>query len=596
MKTIFRILACGSVDDGKSTVLGRLLADLNYVYKDQIAAARDINNKIDYAFLLDGLQDERKRKVTIDIAYRFFQTSDRYVIVADAPGHSEYTKNMAVAASFSDAAIVVIDATKGLTTQSIRHILICKMMGIESFIFVINKMDLVGYKEEVFTAIKESLLSFDRLVNSNVFFIPTSALYGENIITKSEKMDWYKDKALACVINKLHIPQKTKHKTFEFYIQRVVFIEAHKRLLQGILTGGSISEKSSVIMYPNRQRVKIKQIYKGLSVSENAEAGENISILIEQDLDISRGDLLCEHEDYTVCKKIICEVLWCSSKQLKKGGQILIQGCSKVINAKVDAIYNILMLNNDKRIQSNFIEENQIAQIEFSLSDYMIAKPFEQDKTAGRFILIDAVSYMTVGCGIIKQCNAIVGKNKYGRESTEYYLIKKPITIWFTGLSGSGKTTLANMIEKHFIENGEKTIHIDGDEIRKTLCRDLGYSEADRRENVRRVAEICRILNKAGILVITSLISPSEKDRNMAKKIIGNERFYEIYLSASYSVCKERDVKGLYEKAQIGKIDNFTGLSQPYDIPQNAFLSVDTANISEEAAFNLIMTSLHGKF
>lgn len=588
MKDMLRFITCGSVDDGKSTLIGHMLYDAKLIFADQ-KKSLELESKvssnggdIDYSLLLDGLMAEREQGITIDVAYRFFSTEKRSFIVADCPGHEQYTRNMAVGASFADLAIILVDSTKGILTQTKRHARICSFMGINDVVVAINKVDLINYSEDRFNRIKSDFLDLGFDFKS-IYFIPVSATLGDNITENSDNTPWYGGVSLLSYLNSIDIDSRKESLDFIFPIQRVCRPNYTFRGFQGQVVGGSICVGDEVEVLPSKEKVKIKSIYVGDSKGDSANKNDSITIEIDREVDISRGDIITNDKDIKLVDGLDTKILWMDDDELVEGKDYLFKYSTKILPCNVLKIKNKIDINSNSYIKSSKLNKNELALCEISLVEKIPVKKFNSCRDLGSFILIDRVTNKTVACGIIEEYlsrdNNLTWQNlDIDRNIRSKQKGQKPFTIWLFGLSGSGKSTLANWLEKKLVELGKHTFLLDGDNVRHGLSKDLGFSEDDRVENIRRIAEVSKILNDGGLISIVACISPYERDREMAKKIVGEDNFIEIFVNATLEKCEERDVKGLYKKARKGEIKNFTGISSKFEKPNKPMIEIDTSS------------------
>ncbi len=608
MKGLLKFVACGSVDDGKSTLIGHMLYDAKLIYADQKRSleldsrlgSRD--GKLDYSLLLDGLMAEREQGITIDVAYRYFSTEKRSFIVADAPGHEEYTRNMAVGASFADLAVILVDATQGVLPQTRRHAKICSLMGIRYFVFAINKMDLVYYAEDRYRKLVKEIrkLAIDMDL-ANIKTIPISATEGDNIVQLSETMPWYIAEGgmpLLTYLETVEIDQEQDADTFLLPIQRVCRPDASFRGFQGEIAAGTISTGEEILVLPSRERAHVQEIYAADARCSSAERGQPVTICLDREVDVSRGSVFVSNENSihigTMC---VADVLWMDDNKLTAGKNFWCKIGTKLVPATILRIKHKMDIQTGEKLAASFLEKNGIASCEIALAEKTVFQAFEQNKTMGAFILIDRVTHATSACGMIRHSlrradNLSWQHLDITRELRAKSLGQKPKTIWFTGLSGAGKSTLANAVEKVLHMRGKHTMLLDGDNIRMGLNKNLGFTEQDRIENIRRIAEVSKLMNDAGLIVLTAFISPYRADREQAREIIGKENFVEVYVSTPLTVCEERDVKGLYRKAREGEIPNFTGISSPYEPPVAPELVIDTDKASLEESVDWLMEEL----
>ena len=586
MRQLLKFITCGSVDDGKSTLIGHMLYDAKLIFADQKQALEldskvgSNNGELDYSLLLDGLMAEREQGITIDVAYRYFSTENRSFIVADTPGHEEYTRNMAVGASFADLAVILVDASQGVLEQTKRHIRICSLMGIRDFVFAVNKMDLIDYKRETFLDICHVLQNImGEFPTDSVQYIPVSATIGDNVTVVSEKMPWYQGKPLLGYLESVEIAD---HITENFYlpIQRVCRPNHTFRGFQGQIASGTVSVGQEIIILPSEEKAVVEKILLLDKEVQTVSQGMAVTLVLNREVDVSRGcildDLFCSFSN--VFK---AQLLWMDETELIAGREYDICIATQASIAAIHKIEYKLDVHTGSRLSSDRLKKNEIAVCEIGLSKRLVLDAFQKHPKLGRFVLIDRITNQTAACGIIlhsmRRSDNLVWQNlEVTRQIRSEKMHQEPKTVWFTGLSGAGKSTIANIVEKKLVAEGRYTMLLDGDNVRMGLNRDLGFTEEDRVENIRRIAEVAKLMNDAGLIVLVAFISPYARDREHAKKIIG-ESFREVYVSTSLEECERRDVKGLYKKARDGKIPNFTGISSPYEVPLHPDMQVDTA-------------------
>lgn len=604
MQSMLKFITCGSVDDGKSTLIGHMLYDAKLLFADQEKAlALDSkvgsnSGKIDYSLLLDGLMAEREQGITIDVAYRYFTTDKRSFIVADTPGHEEYTRNMAVGASFADLAIILLDASKGIMIQTKRHTRICALMGIKHMVFAVNKMDLVKYDQKAFEEIEKSVREFsDEFSFESIYVVPVSATEGDFITTKSENMTWFTGEPLLTYLENISVGQVSIEDEFVLPIQRVSRPNHTFRGFQGQISSGVVCVGDEITTLPSGETAKVKEIYNTDCKVEKAWKGQAVTIQLDKEVDVSRGCVICKNSKLKVSTVFTSKLLWMDDGKLVAGKNYILQVGTKKIPAVVMNLKYKIDVNSGVHVPTDHIIKNEIAVCDISVSDKIIYDNFRHNKDMGGFILVDRVTHMTSACGVIEHSlrrgdNVIWQNMDITRESRAKQKDQVPKTLWFTGLSGSGKSTLANEIEKRLFSQGKHTMSLDGDNIRMGLNRNLGFKEQDRIENIRRISEVCKLMNDAGIIAITSFISPYEADRENARKIVGEGDFIEIYVATPLSECEKRDVKGLYKKARSGEIPNFSGISSPYEVPEHPDIVVDTIGKTVEESADYIMEEL----
>lgn len=603
MKSLLKFITCGSVDDGKSTLIGHMLYDAKLIFADQ-EKALELDSKIgsregeiDYSLLLDGLMAEREQGITIDVAYRYFTTAKRSFIVADTPGHEEYTRNMAVGASFADVAVILIDATQGMLIQTRRHIRICSLMGIKHFVFAINKMDLVHYDKNVYDRIAKDVRRFvSEFEVSSIQMIPVSATEGDNITCGSSVMPWYHGAALLTYLENIEITGLSDKDGFVMTIQRVSRPNHNFRGFQGQVSAGEIAVGDGITVLPSNECAKVSQIYVTDQKAESAQAGQPVTLQLDREIDISRGCVLCGSASVKAANLFTAKLLWMDDESLVPGRNYWIKLGTKLLPASVMDIKYRIDVNSGDQLPAEQLYKNELAVCDIMLSEKCVIDAFENNKDLGSFIFINRVTNMTAACGTVEHTlrrsdNLIWQETDITKQIRMEQKNQITKTIWFTGLSGSGKSTLANALEKKLVAMGRHTMLLDGDNIRMGLNRNLGFTEADRVENIRRIAEVAKLMNDAGLIVLTAFISPYRRDRENAKDIIG-EDFFEIYVSTPLAECERRDVKGLYKKARKGEIPNFTGISSPYEAPAAPDLVIDTQKMDLEEAVSLIIEKL----
>lgn len=603
MKGLLKFITCGSVDDGKSTLIGHMLYDAKLLFADQ-EKALELDSKvgsrggeIDYSLLLDGLMAEREQGITIDVAYRYFTTDNRSFIVADTPGHEEYTRNMAVGASFADLAVILVDATKGVISQTKRHARICSLMGIKHIVLAVNKMDLIGYDQKRFEEIKKDFhqLTYGFHLES-IQVIPVSATEGDNITKKSENTPWYDGKALLPHLEDIDVTDDADQEEFLLPVQRVSRPNHTFRGFQGQIEAGKIKVGDEIVALPSREKAKVKSILVTDQEAEEAVYGQPVTVQLDREVDVSRGCVLTTSDQIQVADMFTATILWMDDTELVEGRNYLVKVGTKLLPGTVMSIKHKIDINTGKEVPADRIFKNELVACDISLSENMIFDTFENNESLGGLILIDRVTNMTSACGVImhslrRSTNVVWQETDITREIRAQQKGQKPLTLWFTGLSGSGKSTLANEVEKRLVSTGHHTMLLDGDNVRHGLNKNLGFKEQDRVENIRRISEVAKLMNDAGLITLTSFISPYESDRRNAREIIGEE-YIEIYVSTPLEECEKRDVKGLYKKARAGEIPNFTGISSPYEAPKNPEVEIDTSKYSLEEATDYVVKEI----
>ena len=603
MQSLLKFITCGSVDDGKSTLIGHMLYDAKLIFTDQ-ERALEMDSKVksneggmDYSLLLDGLMAEREQGITIDVAYRYFTTERRAFIVADTPGHEEYTRNMAVGASFADLAVILIDATKGVLVQTKRHTRICALMGIKSVVYAVNKMDLADYDESVFKSVKREIKKLTAEYDfESEYVIPVSATAGDNVTKKSVNMPWYRGETLLSYLEQVDVVDHKDETGFVLPIQRVSRPNHEFRGFQGQIEVGSISVGDEIGVLPSGEKAKIESIYNTDKQVDTAYKGQAVTVCLDREVDISRGCILHKAIELSVGKLFTCKLLWMDDKPLIPGKNYLLKLGTKSVPAIVMKVKAKIDVNEGNRIAAERIYKNEIAICELDCQESIVFDKFENHKELGSFILIDRISHMTSACGVVehglrREQNIRWHEMDITRKLRSEQKNQTPKTIWLTGLSGAGKSTIANALEKKFYMDGRHTMLLDGDNVRYGLNKDLGFKEKDRIENIRRIAEVAKLMNDAGLIVLVSFISPFRADRRKAREIIG-DAFEEVYISTPLEECERRDVKGLYKKARAGEIPNFSGISSPYEPPAAAEITVDTTEKSVEEVVEYILSNL----
>ena len=602
---LLRFITCGSVDDGKSTLIGRMLYESQMIFDDQVASLKNDSKKygtqgenIDFALLVDGLSAEREQGITIDVAYRFFSSSKRKFIVADTPGHEQYTRNMATGASTAELAILLVDARNGILTQTKRHSFIVSLLGIKNIILAINKMDLVNYDKNIYEKISSEYKLFSKKLNfENIQSIPISALKGDNIHKKSKYMKWYNDKTLFDYLE----TTKTKIQSSDSFVLPVQSVNRPNlnfRGYSGTIAEGKIRKGDELISLPSNQKVKVKDIFVGERPVKTANLKQSITITIDKEIDTSRGDILCsKNSTVDMADQFNMNVIWMSENKGFTGRTYLAKIHNISTSIKIMNIKKIYDVNTLEFTAGNELKLNDVAEISISFNKTIPFSTFKENKILGSLIIIDPINNQTIGMGMINFSlrrsqniqlqNLTINKNL--REKINGH---KGQVLWMTGLSGSGKSTIANELEKILYSQGKKTYILDGDNIRHGLNKDLGFTDKDRVENIRRVAEVAKLMCDAGLIVITAFISPFRLEREMARSLFEKNDFKEIYISTPLKVAEKRDPKGLYKKARQGKIPNFTGIDSIYEKPINPELEIDTSKVSLSKAvkkiFNII--------
>lgn len=607
-KELLRFSSAGSVDDGKSTMLGHLLHDAKGVYEDQLASIKNASKQmakgeIDYALFTDGLKAEREQGITIDVAYRYFSTPKRKFIVADTPGHEQYTRNMATGASTAQLAVILIDARLGVLTQSKRHLFISSLMGIPHIIVAVNKMDLVDYSEEVFAKIKKDFTAFARKLNiKDLRFVPISALVGDNVAARDkEHMTWYGGESLLELLENVYIGSDSNMVDLRYPVQYVLRPNLDFRGFCGQVASGVIKVGDEVMALPSGKRSRVKAIVTMDGDLDHAIPGQSVTVTLEDEIDISRGDMLVRPNNLPqIGRHIEATLIWMSEQPMDPNGSYFIKQTTMTSRCRIDQIRYRIDVNTLHRQKADHLELNEIGRVSIVSNRKLMYDPFEQNRATGSFILIDAITNNTVGAGMIirrDSADDAPGLNDQkviderlkrhpdavGAAERSERLGQKAQTIWITGLVASGKSDLAYALEKEIFEKGGLAYVLDGEDMRLGLCKDLDFTACDKAEHIRRVAEAAKLLNEAGVTAICAFVSPFKKARAQAAEIIGKERFEEVYVRASLEYCAKHDDKGLYKGAEEGSVKGLAGVNAPYEAPSAPWETFDPENEGKEA-------------
>ena len=590
-KDQLRFITCGSVDDGKSTLLGRLLYDSKTVFEDQLSATEAESKaygtqgeNIDLALLVDGLQAEREQGITIDVAYRFFETDRRKFIAADTPGHEQYTRNMATGASTADLAIILIDARRGVLTQTKRHSYIVSLLGIKKVILAVNKMDLVDFDQRRFNEIDEEYRGFATGLDIEaIWSVPLSALTGDNLTRHSEKTPWYSGPTLLTLLEEIDVAGADAGAPFRMPVQWVNRPNSDFRGFSGTISSGSIAVGDTLASSLTARQSKIRSILGPSGDLHHAMAGQSVTICIEDEIDISRGDILVTPEQTAeVADQFAAHIIWMDEDPLIPERTYTIRFASAEAIGQVTDLTHQIDVNTLDKHAARTLGLNEVGYCKLSLDKAVAFDAYTKNRTTGSFVIIDRYKNATIGAGVVsfalrRASNIEWHDLKVDKSARSKMNQQKPLVVWFTGLSGSGKSTVADLVEQKLHSLGYRTYLLDGDNVRHGLNKDLGFTDADRVENIRRVAEVAKLMTDAGVVVLTSFISPFRSEREMARELIGPDEFYEVYVNTPLEVCEARDPKGLYKKARAGDLKNFTGIDSDYEAPMEPDLELDGA-------------------
>ena len=605
-KSLLRFITCGSVDDGKSTLIGRLLYESKLLFEDQLAALEADSKKmgtqggeLDFALLVDGLAAEREQGITIDVAYRFFSTDQRKFIVADTPGHEQYTRNMVTGASTADVAVVMIDARKGVLTQTRRHSYIVSLLGIRHIVLSINKMDLVGFSKDVFDTIVGEYREFAAQIGLNdITAIPLSAFKGDNMTERSANTPWYSGPTLMEYLEGVEVDDDLQHRPFRLPVQWVNRPHQNFRGFAGTIAGGTVKVGERLRVLPSGRESRVASIVTFDGDLPQAVAGQSVTITLTDEIDVSRGDLLVSAEaPASVADQFQATLIWMHEEPMLPGRPYLIKLGTRTVTGSITTPKHKVNVNTLEQLAAKQLELNEIGVCNVSLDRPVAFDAYNENRDTGGFILIDKITNDTVGAGLLnfalRRSENIhwqaLDVNKHARAAQKG---QRACVLWFTGLSGSGKSTIANLVEKRLHALGRHTYILDGDNVRHGLNKDLGFTDADRVENIRRVAEVTRLMVDAGLIVLVSFISPFRSERRLARDLLQAGEFFEVFVDTPLEEAEKRDPKGLYKKARRGEIKHFTGINSPYEAPENPEIHVQTRDISTEEAAELILRTL----
>ena len=606
-KSLLRFITCGSVDDGKSTLIGRLLYESKMIFEDQLAALEADSKRvgtqgqnIDFALLVDGLAAEREQGITIDVAYRFFATEKRKFIVADTPGHEQYTRNMVTGASTADLAIILIDARKGVLTQTRRHSYLAHLIGIRNIVLAVNKMDLIGYDQVKYDAIVADYASFAKSIGIDSFVpMPISGFVGDNITTKSTNTPWYRGMPLIGHLETVELDVTSANaKPFRLPVQWVNRPNLDFRGFSGLIAGGSVRPGDAIRVLPSGKTSIVTRIVTLDGELETAAAGQSVTLCLADEIDCSRGDVITGADTpVQVADQFEATLVWMADEVLLPGRAYWLKLGTQTVTATIHAPKYQVNVNTLERVATKTLELNAIGVAVVTTDRPIPFEPYAENRTLGGFILIDKLTNATVGAGMLnfslrRSQNVHWQALDVSRETHARLKNQKPAVLWFTGLSGAGKSTIANLVEKRLVRMNRHTFLLDGDNVRHGLNKDLGFTQADRVENIRRIGEVAKLMTDAGLIVLTAFISPFRAERQMVRGMMAPGEFIEIFVDTPLAEAEARDVKGLYKKARAGQLKNFTGIDSPYEPPTAAELRIDTTKMTPEEAVDLIVETL----
>ncbi|MEK6725896.1 MAG: sulfate adenylyltransferase subunit CysN [Deltaproteobacteria bacterium] len=621
-KELLRLFTCGSVDDGKSTLIGRLLHDTKLIYEDQLASIKKDSAKkgsageeLDLSLLVDGLAAEREQGITIDVAYRYFSTEKRKFIIADTPGHEQYTRNMATGASTCDLAVILIDARYGVLTQTKRHSFICALLGIRHIVVAVNKMDIVNYDEEVFDKICRDYAEFSaRLDIDDIHFIPISALKGDNVVEARSNMPWFKSGPLLNYLETIHISSDRNLIDLRLPVQYVIRPDLNFRGFAGTMASGILRPGDEVVALPSGQKSRVKDIVTFDGNLQEAFPPLAVTVTLEDEIDVSRGDMLARPDNTPkVGRDMEALVVWMTEQSLLPGNKYLFKQTSNLIGGTVSSLHYRININSLDSEETKELKMNEVGRCHISLERPIPFDAYKKNRTTGAFIIIDRLTFNTVGAGMIIDRKAAGGEARSfwdiqvsdellqrqtgrisGGERVERYG-HRPLTILLTGLTFTGKTTIAYALDRRLFDSGRAVTVLDSADMRLGLSKDLGYTAGERSENMRRAAEVARIINNSGLICICAFVAPSEDVREKAKQLIGKDRFIEVYLTASKEELRKRDKRGIYQRAEKGVLKEFPGVSAPYDVPKSPDIVLDTDKLTVDECVDRIIRLLENR-
>ncbi len=606
-KSLLRFITCGSVDDGKSTLIGRLLYESKTLFEDQLETVTSDSKKwgtqgknIDFALLVDGLAAEREQGITIDVAYRFFSTDSRKFIVADTPGHEQYTRNMVTGASTADVAVILCDARAGLLTQTRRHSYLVSLLGIRNVVLAVNKMDLMDYDESVFNSITEEYAEFAKALDiENITAIPMSALAGDNITEPSSKMPWYHGTTLLSWLETVKIDNEIRQQgDFRMPVQWVNRPSLDFRGYAGTIVGGRVAPGDSIRIQPSGRMSQIARIVTMDGDLDEAVSGQSVTLTLADEIDASRGDVISAADaPASIADQFETTIVWMHDEPLLSGRPYLLKMGTRTVNATVTTIKHQVNVNTLEESAATQLQLNAIGVCNISTDQPLAFDPYKVNREMGSFILIDRMNNTTVGAGMLhfslrRADNIHLQATDVDKTVRARLKGQKPAVVWFTGLSGAGKSTVANLVEKQLTAKGHHTYLLDGDNVRHGLNRDLGFTDADRVENIRRIGEVAGLMVDSGLIVLTAFISPFRSERALARSLVSEGEFIEVHVDTPLKIAEDRDPKGLYKKARRGELSNFTGIDSPYEAPEQPEIMIDTSTMSAEQAAERVIAEL----
>jgi bifunctional enzyme CysN/CysC len=603
-RDLLRFVACGSVDDGKSTLIGRLLAETGAVPVDQVEALKQwsrkfgsVGEKLDYALLLDGLEAEREQGVTIDVAYRYFSTARRAFLVADTPGHEQYTRNMATGASHAEAALILVDARNGITTQTFRHTRIAALLGIREVLLVVNKMDLVAFAETAFAAIQDEFAAFAMPLGISAVVVPAVAPDGDNVVRKSARMPWYAGNTVLEWLESAEAP-RAEAGPLRFLVQGVTRPNGDFRGYAGYLATGTLQAGDEVAIARTGQKSRVDRIVSFDGDLARAGTGSSVTLTLAHQLDVARGDVIAEPDAMpAVADQFAAHLVWLDETHLLPGRTYTLRLGTQTAAASVTALKHKVDISTGAETATRVLEANEIGFCNLATAVPIALDSYEHNRATGAFILIDRISARTVAAGMVAfalQRSGNVRQQRFGVDKAlrAHMKAQRPCIVWFTGLPGAGKSTILNLVEQRLAERGVHTYALDGDNLRRGLNRDLGFTDFDRVENIRRAGEVARLMVDAGLIVLCAFVSPFRAERRMVRDLVGSEEFIEVFVDTPVEVCMERDPKGLYAKARAHAVRNVTGIDSPYEPPEHAELRLETVGQTPESTAGAVLIEL----